>query len=50
MITVYSKEMKTTQETTRRTRKYDASNFDDYLVVALIALVIAALFAALILL
>lgn len=42
--------MKTTQETTRRTRKYDSSNFDDYLVIGLVASVILALFLALILL
>lgn len=50
VINAYPKEMKTTQEAPRRTRKYDASNFDDYLVVGLIAFVIVALFAALILL
>lgn len=44
------KEMKTARETPRTTRKYDASNFDDYLVVGLILVVFAALLAALLLL
>jgi hypothetical protein len=43
-------ELKSVQEAPRRDRKHDASNFDDYLVVGLVAGVTIALFAALILL
>ncbi|MFO8098640.1 MAG: hypothetical protein R6T83_03345 [Salinibacter sp.] len=45
-----SPETKRSQGTVRRVRKHDASNFDDYLVVGLLCIVILALFAAWILL
>jgi len=43
-------QLKKTQEAVRPVRQHDASNFDDYLVVGLVAIVILTLFAALILL
>ena len=43
-------QLKKTQEAVRPVRQHDASNFDDYLVVGLVAVVILTLFAALILL
>lgn len=45
-----SQQMKSAPKTVRRVRQHDASNFDDYLVVGLVAVVILTLFAALILL
>ncbi len=42
-------EKKISQETARTVRKHDASNFDDYLVVGLMAIVILALITALLL-
>lgn len=43
-------EKKISQEAARTVRKHDASNFDDYLVAGLMAIVILALITALILL
>lgn len=43
-------QMKRPREAVRRVRRHDASNFDDYLVVGLITVVLLALVAAWILL
>ncbi len=45
-----SQPMKSPREAVRRVRRHDASNFDDYLVVGLITVVLLALVAAWILL